>query len=195
MGAIAAGAVSIQSASIWRFYMLSAGYVTHVLLVICWSTIASLAQAQAAPSNTSKPEDQVAQLERDWLAADAKGDAARLRQIIADDFVGSSFNGSLLNKEDIIPEGTGPGGFAGATTGETNVRVFGDTGVLMGIINSAGQPQAQRIHVTLVCQKKPQGWQIIAAQLSKCNDRDPNESDTEAIVVESIALKTPVPGQ
>jgi ketosteroid isomerase-like protein len=167
MGTIGAGAVSIQKASIWRFCMLLARYLTHVSLILCLNTAVILAQAQTAPSNTSKPEDQVAQLEHDWLAADAKGNVARLRQIIADDFIGSSSNGGLLSKEDIIPEGTGPGGFAGASPGETTVRVFGDTGVLMGVINSAGQPQPKQIHVTLVCQKKPQGWQIIAAHLTQ----------------------------
>lgn len=146
--------------------MFSARSLTYLLLVIWVSTTVSLAQAQATPSN-SKPEDQVAQVERDWLSADAKGDAARLRQIIADDFIGSSFNGSLLSKDDIIPEGGGPGGFAGATPGETNVRVFGDTGVLMGVVNTTGTPQAKKVHVTLVCQKRPQGWQIIAAQLTQ----------------------------
>jgi ketosteroid isomerase-like protein len=146
--------------------MLSAQSMTHVLLVICLGTTVSLAQAQATPSN-AKPEDQVTQLEHEWLAADAIGNAVRLRQIIADDFIGSSVNGTLLNKDDIIPEGTGPGGFAGATAGEANIRVFGDTAVLMGLIISAGQPQAKQIHVTLVCQKKPQGWQIIAAQLTR----------------------------
>jgi Domain of unknown function (DUF4440) len=124
-------------------------------------TTLGFAQVRSTPSN-SKPEDQVAKLERDWLAADAKGDSGRLRQIIADDFMGTSPNGSLLNKDDIIPENARPGGFAGATVGETNVRVFGDTGVLMGVINSAG-----KIHVTLVCQKRAQDWQIIAAQLTQ----------------------------
>jgi hypothetical protein len=125
----------------------------------------SSAQAQAAGSNR-KPEDQVAQLERDWLAADGKGDTASLRRIIADDFIGSTFNGGLLSKEDIIPERTGPGGFAGATPGETNVRIFGDTSVLMGVINTVGGPEPRQIRVTLVCQKRPQGWQIIAAQMT-----------------------------
>jgi len=147
--------------------MLSARYLTHVLLALCLNTSGLLAQEQTAPSNTGKAEDQVTQLERDWLAADAKGNVARLRQIIADDFIGSSPNGGLLNKEDIIPEGTGPGGFAGTTPGETTVRVFGDTGVLMGVIIRDGQPQAKQVHVTLVCQKKTQGWQIIAAQLTQ----------------------------
>jgi ketosteroid isomerase-like protein len=141
-------------------------FLVYFSLLVCLSATLIFGQAPAAPSN-SKPEDQVTQLERDWLAADAKGDGGRLRQIIADDFIGYSFNGSLLNKDDIIPEGSGPGGLAGATPGETNVRVFGDTGVLMGVINTAGKPQAKQVHVTLVCQKKPQGWQIIAAQLTQ----------------------------
>jgi hypothetical protein len=91
-----------------------------------------------------------------------------LRQIISDNFIGSSFDGGLLSKRDIIPEGpSGPGGFAGATPGETNVRIFGDTAVLMGVINTAAGPQAQPIHVTLVCQRNRQGWHMIAAQLTR----------------------------
>jgi ketosteroid isomerase-like protein len=89
-----------------------------------------------------------------------------LRRIIADDFIGSSFDGTVLSKQDIVPERTGPGGFAGATVGDTNVRVFGDTAVLMGVINTAGTPPKQ-IHVTLVVQRRPQGWKIIAAQLTR----------------------------
>jgi ketosteroid isomerase-like protein len=145
--------------------MFSTRSIISVVLIICAGAILSFAQEQAARSN-GKPEDQVTQLERDWLAADAKGDAASLRQIISDDFIGSSFDGGLLSKRDIVPEGTGPGGFAGATPGETNVRVFGDTAVLMGVINTVGGPQPKPIRVTLVCQKTSHGWQMIAAQLT-----------------------------
>jgi hypothetical protein len=154
--------------------MASLRSFAHIALIVC--LLATLSSAQAPAASNSKPEDQVAQLERDWLAADGKGDTALLRRIIADDFIGSSFNGGLLSKEDIIPERTGPGGFAGATTGETNVRIFGDTSVLMGVINTAGPeprqirntagPEPRQIRVTLVCQKRPQGWQIIAAQMT-----------------------------
>src|SRR5262249_5371506 len=115
-------------------------------MIICLSTTLSFAQAN---TTSSRPEDQVMRVERDWLAADGKGDVTSLRQIISDDFMGSSFNGGLLTKEDIIPEGGGPGGFAGATPGQTNVRIFGDTGVLMGTINPAGG-QSKPIRVTLV---------------------------------------------
>jgi ketosteroid isomerase-like protein len=137
--------------------------ISFVLIVCVVSTLSS-AQGQTATSN-SRPEAQVTQLERDWLAADAKGDLASLRQIISDDFIGSSFEGQVLSKHDIVPERTGPGGFAGATVGDTNVRMFGDTAVLLGVINMAGAPPMQ-IHVALVVQKRAQGWQVIAAELT-----------------------------
>ena len=53
-----------------------------------------------------------------------------------------------------------------ATPGATSVRVFGDTAVLMGSIKTAGAPQPKDMRVTLVCQKRPQGWQMIAAHLA-----------------------------
>jgi hypothetical protein len=67
-----------------------------VFVISCAGATLSSAQGQAGKSN-SKPEDQVTQLERDWLAADAKNDADALRRLISDDFMGSSFNGGLLN--------------------------------------------------------------------------------------------------
>jgi hypothetical protein len=86
-------------------------YPSRLFVVLCVTAIPAFAQAQAASSD-SESKAQIAQLERDWLKADGSGDTARLQQIIADDFVGTSFNGRLLNKEDIIPQGAGrPGGW------------------------------------------------------------------------------------
>jgi len=145
--------------------MAYARVITYAVLLFWVSATPTIAQQQATPA-TSKPEDQVAQLERDWLTADGKGDAASLRRIIADDFIGSSFDGGLLSKEDIIPQSAGAGGFAGAIPGETTVRVFGDTAVLMGAITTGG-PEKGEIRVVLVCQKRSQGWQMIAAHLTR----------------------------
>jgi hypothetical protein len=76
--------------------MLSARSIAHVILVIGISANFGLAQQQPAAGSNCRPEDQVAQLERDWLAAGAKGDGASLRRIVSDDFIGSSFDGGLL---------------------------------------------------------------------------------------------------
>jgi ketosteroid isomerase-like protein len=135
-----------------------------VFLIVCVGATVIVGQASTLKAKNSS-EEQVKQVERDWLAADGKGDAASLDRIIADDFIGTSFEGGLLYKADIIPQGPGPGGFAGATPGQTNVRVFGDTAVLMGFVNTGGT-QANQIRVALVFQKRSQAWQIVAAQLA-----------------------------
>ena len=132
-----------------------------ISLAAVWSKVV---QGQAAASST-KPEDQVGQLERDWLAADGKGDTATLRRIVADDFIGQ-FDGPVLAKDDIIPQSDSRGEFAGATPTGTNVRVFGDTAVLMGSIRTADPVRSADIRVALVCQKRARGWQIIAAHLA-----------------------------
>jgi Domain of unknown function (DUF4440) len=131
-------------------------------LLVCAGLLCRFSKGQAAPASV-KPEDQILQLERDWLAADGKGDTVRLAGIVADDFMGGSSDGRLLSKQDIIPRGGSEGAFAGAATRDTNVRVFGDTAVLMGAIKTADSGE---IRVTMVCQKRLNGWQMIAAQLS-----------------------------
>ena len=135
-----------------------------MMLTICVGSALFVAQKTEVGSS-NKPEEQVKQLEREWLTADAKGDAATLRRIISDDFIGSSFDGGVLFKDDIIPQGSGPGGFAGATPNEPTVRIFGDTAVLMGSIN-AGGAGTSKVRVSLVCQKRTEGWQIISTQLA-----------------------------
>lgn len=145
--------------------MRSAAKILFSLLcVICLSICSVFSGAQTPSSAPSSPEDQVTKLENDWLAADGTGNINSLNRVIADDFIGSSFDGRVLNKEDIVPQGGAPGGFAGAKPSDNTVRVFGDTAVLMGVIDTA---QSKRIHVTLVCQKRAQGWQIIAAELTR----------------------------
>lgn len=140
--------------------------MSRIYFMVILFTFVLCGYARARAADNLRPEDQVAQLERDWLAADAKGDAPSITRLLADDFMGSSFDGHLLSKQDIIPQGGGPGGFAGATPSETSVRVFGngDTAVLMGFIKTNDQSQ---IHVILICQKRGQNWQIIAAHLQK----------------------------
>lgn len=146
--------------------MLSIRAIPYLLLIACVGAVLSFGQSQGMKSN-SRPEDEIAQVERDWLAADAKGDVGSLRRLISDDFIGSSFDGGILRKGDLIPDNDGPGGFAGASIGETNVRGFGDTGVLMGVINTASGSQSKQIRVVLVCKKRLEGWQMIAAQMTR----------------------------
>ena len=135
--------------------------LAFMLLVLAAVSFAFTPRQSPAPN--AQPEDRIRQLERDWIDADAQADTTSLSRIVADDFMGGSPDGNLLGKADIIPRGGGPGAFAGATPQETNVRIYGDTAVLMGFIKTA---DSRLVRVTLVCQKRSNSWQIIAAQLS-----------------------------
>jgi len=130
-------------------------------------TVSSYVAPFAQTTASATPEDQVAQLERDWLAADAKGDTVAFDRIVADDFIGSAFNGRLLTKQDIVPQGGTPGGLAGATPASTSVRVFGDTAVLIGFLVKGEVANPTRTRVTLVCQKRTRGWQIVAGEMAR----------------------------
>jgi hypothetical protein len=136
-------------------------------LAIVVFTLSSYIALSAQTIARANPEDEVAQLERDWLAADAKGDTAGFDRIVADDFIGSGFKGSILTKQDIMPQGGSPGGLAGATPSDTRVRVFGNTAVLIGFLNQGDAATPTRTRVTLVCQKRTRGWQIVAGEMAR----------------------------
>ena len=139
----------------------------RVSLAVAVFAIATCATVAEQVASIGRAEDQVAQLERDWLAADAKGDTAALNSIVADDFIGSAFNGHMLDKQDLMPEAGTPGGFAGASLSDTSVRVFGETAVLIGFLNRGDAATPTRIRVNLVCQKRAAGWQIVAAEMTR----------------------------
>ena len=138
-------------------------YLTMVVFTV------SICVAVSAQTNVGvTPEDQVAQLERDWLTADASGDSAAFDRIVANDFIGSAFNGTMLTKQDIMPQSSRPGGLAGATPSDTSVRVFGSTAVLIGfLIKGDHVATSTRTRVTLVCQKRARGWQIVAGEMAR----------------------------
>ena len=134
-----------------------------VLALVSFASLPFAPPARQSTTSTAKAEDQVLQLERDWLAASVKGDVASLRRIVADDFMGESRDGRLLNKDDVIPRQAGAGAFRGAVPTDSNVRIFGDTAVQMSYLKMADAGELVRL--THVYQKRDQGWQMIAMQL------------------------------
>ena len=83
--------------------------ISLVLALVYFAGLPFALPSKQSITSTAKAEDQVLQLERDWLAASIKGDVASLRQIVADDFMGESRDGRLLNKDDVIPRQAGAG--------------------------------------------------------------------------------------
>ena len=128
----------------------------------------ALAQTQSQHSTqTSRVEDDIKQIERDWLINPYRtGDLKAYDRIVADDFTITHSNGQVLNKEekraDIIANRiTDPS--SPFSIGESQVRVYGDGAVSIGyIIEMKSRVRFKNIYI-----KRGERWQVVASQLNR----------------------------
>jgi ketosteroid isomerase-like protein len=132
--------------------------------------LSTSAMAQSSSQNAPvNPQDEILKLQRAWLEAESKGDTATLRKLIDDEFIGTSFDGNILDKDDIAP----PGNAADAnhlppsTLEDATVRMFGTTAVVMGRVKLDSPTHPGRFRFTMVYFQRPQGWKIVAAHLTR----------------------------
>ncbi|HKP85347.1 MAG TPA: DUF4440 domain-containing protein [Blastocatellia bacterium] len=132
-----------------------------------------------APSSAAGAvEQELLKLEREWLDAYVKRDAAAMDRIEADDFMITYPDGKVVTKSEEIanikrpaPDGPAPT----FTTEETKVRVYGDTAILTGKViqkgTYAGGPnKGQEYNIqsryTDVYVKRNGRWQVVASHLT-----------------------------
>lgn len=122
----------------------------------------------ASNSPGSMTEDDFRKLEQNWLDAAAVPDLPALRKMFADDFMGTSFGGGVLSKSDVVPAGgAGANHMPKSTLRDSTVRIFGDTAVLMGMVEMQVPQASEEIRMTTVFQKRAEGWQVIAVHMSR----------------------------
>jgi ketosteroid isomerase-like protein len=114
-----------------------------------------------------RTEDQLLQLVRNWLDADARGDLAALDRLIADDFMGFA-HGNIVSKDDIAPADAPPKtNVIKYSLQESSVRLYGDTGVVMSRVVVEDPKQPGEFKCTLVFQKRADAWKMIAAHMAR----------------------------
>jgi ketosteroid isomerase-like protein len=138
------------------------------LFVVCMAfVVIAFGSPHSAVSAPDSLQDQIVKLEQDWLAAEASGNMAPLRRLIADDFIGTGPGGNVLNKGDIVPESGEENRLPKSTLRDSTVRIFGDTAVLMGYVATDGATPPTGFHVTSVYQKQAAGWRMIATHMAR----------------------------
>jgi uncharacterized protein (TIGR02246 family) len=133
--------------------------------------VTTMAQDRSA-QGSSAVELAIIQLEKDWVQAALKKDAAAMERIIADDWVGVAFNGTTLTKAEVLNDLK-----SGTTASETielgplKVRVFGDTAIVNGSATekSTWQGKDSSGHYVLVdvFVKRNGRWQVVSSQATK----------------------------
>ena len=136
-------------------------------LVICIALF-GFARPSGRTSVANQNEDDFRKLEQAWLDAASVPDLPVLRKMFSDDFMGTSFGGGVLSKNDVVPpEGMSANHMPKCVLKDSTVRIFGDTAVLMGEVEMQVPQKAEDVRMTTVFQKHAESWQIIAVHMSK----------------------------
>ena len=103
------------------------------VLIACATVGVALADAPAPAAKSTAVSETLQQLERDWSEALKSGDADKLGQIVADDWIGIEGNGNKETKQHLI-EGvkSGKDKVESVEFGPMNVKVLGNVAVVQG---------------------------------------------------------------
>ena len=103
-----------------------------ILLIVGFAGMGS-AQDKMAPAKSPSVADSVKQMEKDWLAAEKAGDADKLGEIIADDWVGLGPDGKTVGKKEYVEAyKSGKNKMASYEIGTITVKVMGNVAVAQG---------------------------------------------------------------
>ncbi len=138
------------------------------LTVVACISLVAFGRPNSASSAATPSEDDFRKMEQAWLDAAAVPDLDALRKMFSNDFMGTSFGGGVLSKNDVVPpSGSSPNHMPKCTLQNSSVGIFGDTAVVMGQVEMEDPQKPEEIRMTTVFQKHGDVWQIIAVHMSK----------------------------
>lgn len=123
-------------------------------------------------SGRNSVEQTLIQMEHDWSEADLHKDAAALKRILADDWIGIDFEGTVLNKQQALVGIVSDSGSLETTVlRDMKVRVYGNTAVVTGIDTETGdyhgKDSSGRYMWTDVFVRRGGRWQAVSSQSTK----------------------------
>ena len=74
--------------------------------------------------------DVLTELNRDYIRSVQHGDVRRFNEILAEDFLCSNPDGSLVDKEQFLAQTARPVTISGLTAEDVNVRILGDVAII-----------------------------------------------------------------
>jgi ketosteroid isomerase-like protein len=121
-------------------------------------------QTAAAPAKSD--EDQLKDLEQQWLDTSLKQDHAGLDAILMDDFEDVSWQGELRGKTEIMAIAMAAPVKSSQTLSDLKVRVHGDLGVVTGVntAEAADKSFTVKVRFTDVFVKDKGRWRALSAQ-------------------------------
>jgi hypothetical protein len=138
----------------------------------CLLLLATTALFGQAKSGKNSVEQTLIQMEHEWSQADVQKDAAALNRILAEDWLGIDFEGTLLTKAQALRGiGSGSGSLESTVLRDMKVRVYGNTAVITGADTEKGEYHGKdssgKYLWTDVFVRRNGRWQAVSSQSTK----------------------------
>jgi ketosteroid isomerase-like protein len=140
-------------------------------LVLSATSIALGQKQSASRDHKSSVEQAIRQLDNERIQAQIHADAAALKRIYADDFIGVGPSGTVRTKPQVISDFTsGDLKFQSITTEEVQIRVYEKTAVETGLSTMVGQDRGKAVprdtRFTRVWINQQGHWRLVANHYS-----------------------------
>ncbi len=144
-----------------------------IALVVATSLFAPSQAAETMPQQGSAVEQEVRQLDREWLEAMVRRDATALERLLADAYTMIDPSGEVIDKAQEIAATKAPVfdvTFESVKTEDVNVGISGERATVTGraVLKARFDEQeiSQRYWYTRTFAKRQGGWLIITAQMT-----------------------------
>jgi ketosteroid isomerase-like protein len=117
---------------------------------------------------TQSDHDTLVALNRDYIASVQQGDVQRFKQLLADDFLCSNPDGSLIDRAQFLVQTARPVTISGLVAEDVRIRLLGDIAIIHGrtCYRTADGEQRQGRY-TDVWARRAAGWLAVSAHVTR----------------------------
>lgn len=119
-------------------------------------------------ATTQRDLDQLTALNSDYIDAVQRGDVARFAAILAEDFLCSNPDGSLVDKRQFLEQTARPLTISGLAAHDVRVRLLGDTAIIharTSFVTANGEERTGRY--TDVWARRDGEWLAVSAHVTR----------------------------
>jgi len=142
--------------------------VVIFLLLVSALLYVKPAFTQNQDQNTADTEQTIRKLNRDYVDSFLRSDVKRYDELLADDFICTCPDGSLVDKPAFLKSAAEPSGMEYFGLEDVNIRIFGDVALVHArtpYTRKDGVSGAARY--TDIYVKRNGRWQVVSAQITR----------------------------
>ena len=139
------------------------------LVLLAVIAVSPAVSGQVPAGNAASAQQQVTQLRNQWLEAERARKPAVLEQVLAEDCIVTTPQGSVLDKTEMLKRTRNPNiKFDTLRSSDTHVQVYGDVAILTDHMTVNAHEGGRQIHgqfrFVRIFVKRHGTWQVLMAQ-------------------------------